>query len=301
MLTDSLTAWVRAVRLQYYPTTFLTLLVGLSVAHYCGIENTTLIIWMVAGNVLLHCASSLINEYRDFTTGADLVDYPETTWRATGGSRVLVDQLITPRDALNISLFFFFVSCGIWGFMGFQAGPGLGVGLLFSLGVTYVYSAAVSVCGFYYVREVLMTFGAVPVFVVSVVKILSGNYSGTAFIAGTLVGMQMMNYLLYHGLIDMKADLESGKLRLTRFLGERNTLRASIVLITGTFVIIGVAVCLNVLPPGCALTGIVVPLAGRIVHDEVKRINIVKNYSKVVLLFLGTGLLLSAGFWLHSL
>jgi 1,4-dihydroxy-2-naphthoate octaprenyltransferase len=286
------------MRLQYYPTTFLTLLVGIGVSHSYGIQDAQVILWMVAGNGLLHCACSLINEYSDFVTGADLAEYPQTTWAATGGSRVLVDHLLSPGDVLVISLLFFFFSGGIWTFLALRVDLLLVLVLIGSVIIIFLYSAAFSHFGLHYVREVALTVGAVPLFVFSVVKILSGVYSVTAVIAGGVVGMQMLNYLLYHGLLDLQADVESGKLRLTRVLGAEKTIYTSQALMVGTYVVVALSVCTGLFPLGCAVTFFLVPLAALVMYAEVKRVDLVNTYLKVVFLFIGTSALLAVGFLL---
>jgi 1,4-dihydroxy-2-naphthoate octaprenyltransferase len=294
-----LSAWIRALRLQYYPTSFLTLLVGLSVAGFLGVHSSVMV-WMVGANVLLHCSCSLINEYADFMSGADLAEYPHTSWRATGGSQVLIDKLLVPSHVLYGSLLLLGGSYVIWIWISIAFREGLLILILtFSIGITFLYAAAFSKGGFFYIREGVLTFGAVPLFIISVVRIVSGVYSGTAFAAGVIVGMQMMNYLLYHGLLDIPADLQSGKLRLTRFLGEEKTLFVSEILTAGTFVVVGLLMYLEVLPLFCAVTMILLPLAALIIHAEVKKKPLVNTYTKVVILFIGMGVLLSLGFWLH--
>ena len=294
-------AWIRAVRLQYYPTSFLTLLVGLSVARFLGVVHSSFIGWMIGANVLLHCSCSLINEYADFMSGADFKEYPRTSWRATGGSRVLVDKLLISSHVLYGSLLLLGGSYVIWIWISVALKEGLLIFILaFSTGITFLYAAAFSKGVFSHIREGILTFGAVPLFIISVVRIVSGVYSGTALAAGVIVGMQMMNYLLYHGLLDIQADLQSGKLRLTRFLGEERTVFVSEILTCGTFVVVGLLLYFEVFPLSCAVTMVLLPLAGIIVHAEVKKMPLVTTYTKVVILFVGMGVLLSLGFWLHS-
>lgn len=288
-------AWIKALRLVYYPTTALVLLAGISVSFWYS-ASANVIVWMIVGNVLLHCACSLVNEYADYVTGADLVEYPELRWTATGGSRVLVDQLIDPGHVLAVSLVSFGGSYVIWLGLAITSGYALIFLLTVSLGITFLYSATVTKGGFYYIRELLVTLVSVPALVVAVVKILSGLYSFTAFAAGIVVGMQMLNYLLYHGLIDLEADLRSGKKRLTRVLGEKRTRYISGLLIVGTFVILGVLVFYRVFPAGCLLPFVLVPLAGKILYAEIEKV-ILKNYTPVVLLFVMSSVLLSVGFW----
>jgi 1,4-dihydroxy-2-naphthoate octaprenyltransferase len=287
---------MNAVRLQYYPTTALILVVGVSVSRYLGVDSYTAVVFMVVGNFLLHCSCSLINEYADFVTGADQVAYPETRWKATGGSRVLVDGLLSQQHVLGVSLLLFFLSFFVWSYLAVKVDYVLIFGVVFSFGTTYLYAAAFSKGGFHYVRELLMAFGAVPVIVVSVVRILSGEYAVTAAAAGGITGMQLMNYLVYHGVLDMKADSESGKKRLTRALGLERSLYCSGVLTAGTFVGLGVLLYTGVFPPGCAVAGILVGLAARIIYGEMKKD--IRYYTHVVLLFIGTAGLLSLGFWL---
>lgn len=289
---------MRALRLGYYPATFLILFVGISAANSTGSVYKEFVPWMVLGNVLLHCACSLINEYVDFVTGADLVEYPKLKWKgATGGSRVLVHEVISPNHVLYVSLFLFSVSFGIWMMLARETGYVL-VLLAVSLGITFLYSAAYSKWGFYYIREVLLTFVAVPFIVFSVVKILSGVYTVAGVVAGMYTGTHMMNYLLYHGFIDLRADLQSGKQRITRVLGEDKTLFASEVLLAGSFGILGVSLYYGAVPRGCVLPFFLVPLAVKIGHAELKRRNLLETYTMVVLLFVLSVFLLSVGFCL---
>ena len=281
---------------MYYPTTFLTLWLGIAIAFEYGITNAFLP-WMLIGNFSLHCACSMINEYRDFMTGADLVEYPQLGWKATGGSRVLVNELLNPRHVLFVSLFLFLISGGIWGFLGVITDPKLGLILTFSLGITFLYSAAFSGGGFSYTREVLLTLGAVPLFVLSVVKLLSGEYSSAAVCGGLVVGMQMLHYLLYHGVVDLEADTRSGKVRLTRMLGLRRTLIVLEILTVGTFVALAGFIYVGLLPVGCILCFGLLPLALKILHAEMKAA-IHETYTLAVFLFVSSGFILSLGFLL---
>lgn len=290
---------MKALRLPYYPTALLILVVGVSVAVHES-RVSYLVVWMVIGNLLLHSACSLINEYSDFMTGADLVEYPKTTWKiATGGSKVLVDHEINPQHVLYVSLSLFMLSSFIWIVLSLRTDYVVIPLVSFSLAVTFLYSAAVSKGGFYLVRELLLAFGAVPLLTISVVKILSGIYSFTALAAGLVVGMQMMNYLLYHGLLDLEADSQSGKLRITRVLGMERTVQISEALTVGTFVLLAGSLYCRIFPLGCALPFALTPLGAQVVYREKKRIDLLHNYGRVVLLFVGTSLLLSLGFLLQ--
>ena len=289
-------AWVTVLRLPYYPLTAVILLVGISVSVYTGIHNYSLIFLMVAANFFLHTACSLINEYSDFVTGADFAEYPDMKWRATGGSKVLVDQLINPNHVLYISFLFFFISCSIWVFLAVVTDFRLIVVVVAASGITFLYAAAFSRLKFYYVRELLLSLGAIPLFSVAVVKVLSGVYSLAAVTAGMVTGMQMLNYLVYHGVLDLKADEQSGKLRITRVLGKK-ALFVSEMLTGGTFVVIAAGIYTGVLPHTCAISFITLPWAAKIMYAEIKTTPST-TYTAVVLLCFLVTLFLSIGFWL---
>lgn len=275
------------------------LLVGLSVSFHAGIQHLSVLTWMIGGNFLLHCSCSLINEYSDFITGADLVEYSKSSWKgATGGSKVLVHHLIKAKHVLYVSLFFFLLSYAIWLFLAFETDLKLIPLLSISLAVTFLYSAAFPKGGFSYSREVLLALGAVPLFVLSVVRILSGEYVFSALIAGFMVGMQTLNYLLYHSILDLEADSRSGKVRLARGLGLEKTIVLSEMLMAGTFVGLAGAVYGELFPKGCALPFVLVPFAVKVIHAEMRKVNSVENYVEIVLLFVGFSGLLSLGFFL---
>jgi 1,4-dihydroxy-2-naphthoate octaprenyltransferase len=292
--------WVRAVRLQYYPTTGLVLLVGISVSAFVGIVFTMGIVWIVAANVLLHCACSLINEYRDFVSGADLVDYPESGWSATGGSGVLREQLLPPRQVLSVSLVLGCVSWAIWLVLGYQIDYWIILFMSGALLITYLYSAAVSAAGFYYYREVALSLGSVPLVVISVVKVLTAVYSAAALAAGIIIGMQILIYLLYHGIVDLDSDSESGKLRVTMVLGRERTCMVSRgLLICMVLAVTGLAYK-GILPQFSMSVAVLLPAAVLIMWKE-KRQSPMRTYNQIVLLLGAAAGLLCSGYWVHLL
>ncbi|MBU7014304.1 MAG: UbiA family prenyltransferase [Theionarchaea archaeon] len=290
--------WVRAIRLQYYPTTGLILLVALSVSAFEGIVFMTGIVWIVAGNVLLHCACSLINEYRDFKTGADLVEYPQSGWSATGGSGVLKEQLLLPRQALRVSAILFLASWAIWLVLGYKTDYWVVFLMSGALLMTYLYSAAVSVGGFYYYRDVAMSLGSVPLVVVSVVKVLTAGYSLVALATGIIMGILILIYLLYHGIVDLNADSMSGKLRISRVLGPEKTRMVAKVLFFSTVLGVTGLAYKGVLPQFSMLIVTLLPPAIVVMWNE-KRQPPMKTYNQVILLLGAAAVFLCSGFWVH--
>ncbi|MBU7024122.1 MAG: prenyltransferase [Theionarchaea archaeon] len=292
--------WVRAVRLQYYPTTGLVVLVGISVSSSVGIVFTMGIVWTVAANVLLHCACSLINEYRDFMSGADLVDYPESRGLATGGSGVLREQLLEPKKVLRVSLVLYCVSWGIWLFLGYQIDSRIIFLMSGALLVTYLYSAAVSAAGFYYYRDVALSLGSVPLVVISVVKVLTTVYSVAALAAGIIIGMQILIYLLYHGIVDLNSDSTSGKLRISVVLGRERTRMASRGLLISMILAATGLAYKGILPQFSMSVAVLLPVAAVIMWKE-KSQSPMKTYNQIILLLGAAAVLLCSGYWMQLL
>jgi 1,4-dihydroxy-2-naphthoate octaprenyltransferase len=84
--------WLKALRLQFYPMTFVAYTMGAFAAGRYGYEFNSLIFWL--GYVwlfFLEAATVLLNEYFDYSADKNNRYFGPFT----GGSRVLVDRLLT--------------------------------------------------------------------------------------------------------------------------------------------------------------------------------------------------------------
>jgi len=93
--------WIQAVRPFAFSASVVPVLLGTAFAYFVTGEFSA--IWFVlamVGGVLLHSGANLMSDYYDFKKGADT----PTTY---GGSRVLVEELISPARLLRGAWFCF--------------------------------------------------------------------------------------------------------------------------------------------------------------------------------------------------
>ena len=99
-----LALWWRAIRPFAYPASIIPAFLGIALAWAGGYEiNHYFAIITIIGAVAVHTASNLLSDYFDFKKGIDRSG-------TYGGSGVLVENLLQPRDILFASLLFYFIS-----------------------------------------------------------------------------------------------------------------------------------------------------------------------------------------------
>src|SRR5258706_13662353 len=94
--------YIQAVRTFSFPASMIPCLLRAMLAL---LLNQSMAVWwlmpfIAISLILLHSASNVISDYDDFRTGVDKKD-------TLGGSRVLVDELITPKQMLRFGLTLF--------------------------------------------------------------------------------------------------------------------------------------------------------------------------------------------------
>lgn len=98
---SALTAWIQAVRAPFFSASVIPVLTAAGLAHWRG---EALSWWLLACTLLsvmlLHAGTNLINDHYDFLKGVDL---PHTL----GSSRVLTDNILSPRQVRNAALLCF--------------------------------------------------------------------------------------------------------------------------------------------------------------------------------------------------
>ncbi len=100
--------WIRAVRAFSFTASIIPVLLGTAIVFYklgpAGV-NWKMMFAAVMGGLFLHAGTNLINDYYDYRKG---VDRDETL----GGSRVLVDRLMNPKDIFVAGIVAFLLAFG---------------------------------------------------------------------------------------------------------------------------------------------------------------------------------------------
>ncbi|MBT3181661.1 MAG: prenyltransferase [Deltaproteobacteria bacterium] len=104
MSISKIRIWFRAIRPFAYPASIVPVMLGITVAWSEGFTlNYRMAILTIIGTLFAHTGGNLISDYFDFKRGIDRDG-------ALGGSGVLLEKLLSPRDILIASAVSFFIA-----------------------------------------------------------------------------------------------------------------------------------------------------------------------------------------------
>ncbi len=94
MATYPFSLWLRAARPFSFTASATPILLGTALAFYqTGTVNLPIFIAALFGGIILHAGTNLVSDYFDYDKGVDRED-------TYGGSRILVEKAMKPRDVL---------------------------------------------------------------------------------------------------------------------------------------------------------------------------------------------------------
>jgi 1,4-dihydroxy-2-naphthoate polyprenyltransferase len=211
--TSKLKAWLQAVRVFSFPATLIPLFVGAALsAEQPGPVAWHLFPAALLSALLLHAATNVIGEYFDFKKGVDRSD-------TLGSSRVLVDRLLTPEEALHE------------GYLLFAAAFFTGLVLVASRGFPMLIFGVAGILGGYFYSAppigykyrgmgdpgVFLLMG--PLMVTGTYMALTGNCNLKVIMASLPVGCLVTAILCANNLRDLKSDRAAGSVTLEGSLG----------------------------------------------------------------------------------
>ena len=192
-----LAKWIQAIRVFSLTASIIPVLVGAALAFALPVDaDWRLFPLIFVAGVLYHAATNLINDYYDFRNCVDTAD-------SRGGSRVIVDNILTPRQVL------------IAGRLMFAVGAALGLILVVIRGLPMLIIGVVGFLGglFYTAKPVgykylaLGDFGVFifmgPMMVIGAFYALTGTYNNTILLVSLPVGFLVAAILSAKNLRDI--------------------------------------------------------------------------------------------------
>jgi 1,4-dihydroxy-2-naphthoate polyprenyltransferase len=236
-------AWVQAVRVFSFTASIVPCLLGTMLTLLLGHEN---ILWYLVPFIFISCiclqaATNLISDYFDFKKGVDMGD-------TYGGSRVLVNGMLQPKQVLTGAIVFFILAFvtglpiilargemilyfGIIGILGGYLYTGWPIGYkYFALGDLFVFA--------------LMG----PLMVIGTFYALTGTYVPTVLYASLPVGFLVSGILQANNLRDIAHDRRANVKTLAGVMGAEFAKGEYLFLIVGAYVIVIALVVLKILP-----------------------------------------------------
>jgi len=248
--------YIQAVRTFSFPASMFPCLLGAMLALLISPQTTAwwLMPFIAVSLILLHAASNVISDYDDYRKG---VDSKETL----GGSRVLVDDLIKPKQMMRFGLLLFALAVVI------------GIPIIYTRGITLLLFGLLGLLGgfFYTGRPIGFKYIALgdififliygPAIVTGTFYALTGTFSFVAIYTSIPLGLLIAGILQANNLRDLIHDRNANIKTLATVFGEGFAKAEYLFLIIGAYVTVIILVATRVLSPWSLLVLLSLPPA----------------------------------------
>lgn len=133
--------WIKEVRAPFFSAVIIPVLLGTAIAANHGVEIGWLnFILTLIGAVCIHAGINVANDYFDHINGTDDLN-EDFVSPFTGGSRVIQDGLLRPKEVLTGAFVFLAIGCLIGLYLSYVKGPVILLIGVFGILTGYFYSA----------------------------------------------------------------------------------------------------------------------------------------------------------------
>lgn len=218
---NTISTWLRELRLPFLTATIAPALVGAALArHDAGRIDAGLLLLAVAGAALLHLGTNVVNDYFDHRSGADGVNVRFVS-PFTGGSRLIQEGRLSPRAVLAGAIVLF------------AAAAAVGVALLVRRGpVILLFGLAGLLSGWFYTAppvrlahrgwgELLVGVNFGLLVTVGTYWVLTGRVTAESVVASLPLTFLVADIIIINEFQDSAADRLAGKRTLVVRLGTR--------------------------------------------------------------------------------
>jgi len=240
--------WIRELRVPFLTASIVPVILGTLVALIkTGNIDFLYFILTLVGVCLLHAGTNVANDYFDYKGGTDNINREFIT-PFSGGSRVIQQGLMSPREVLVEAMILF------------GLGALVGLYLTFTRGITVLYLGAIGmVSGFFYtappfkfaskgIGELLVGLNFGVLVVLGSYYVQTKSIAIEPLLASLPVSFLITAVLWINEFPDYKADRETGKLTLVVRLGRGKAVNFYRILMYLPYTVILVFILLGYLP-----------------------------------------------------
>jgi 1,4-dihydroxy-2-naphthoate octaprenyltransferase len=286
-----------ATRLPFLTATLVPVGVGFAAAAYERHFNTWLALLTLVGAVAVHLGLNVANDVFDALNGADDANVNPTMF--SGGSRVIQYGLVSLRQMIALSAFFYAIAAAIGLVLVMLVGPGLlwlgVVGLL----ISFFYTAPPLKLVSRGLGEGAVAVGFGPLMVLGAYYVQTGHYTLRPLVLSIPVAVFVMLILYANEIPDRVADARAGKRTLVARLPRNLVLRGYVVSAAVAYIAVVAGVVLGVLPWPTLIALVTIPLAVKtergLSRDYDDPYTLMGSLQNNIVLHLTTGILIIAG------
>ena len=304
MLVRQLKVWLKAVRAPFFTATVIPVGLGAMIAWYDTDHLMWVRFWLtMLGALLMHAGTNLANDYFDHVSGCDEANTTPTPF--SGGSRVIQDNLLSPKKVLYASLASFAMGSAIGFYLNYLCGTNM-ILVLGAVGVFlgFFYTAKPLQIGYGSLGELAVGIGFGPLMVMGSYYVQAQSLPFKVFLISIPVGILIALVLFINEFPDHLADKSVGKKTLVVILGKKRAVFLYHGLLASVYLSIAFLVMFKFLPLASLLVFLSLPLAVKAYRvsknnfDKIYEL-LSANASTIGLHFL-IGLILCAGFILDK-
>ncbi|HOK95383.1 MAG TPA: 1,4-dihydroxy-2-naphthoate octaprenyltransferase [Anaerohalosphaeraceae bacterium] len=196
--------WLRAARPFSWTASMTPVLLGAALVPYLQKSGRWLLLpFIAAASLFMHAATNMVNEYFDYKKGVDTPD-------SFGGSRILVDGLLSPKQVLagGLVLYALTVCIGLI-FIVFYGWPILLLGLI-GLAGGFFYSALPIGYKYRGLGDPFVFILMGPLMVIGSFFVLTGAYQTDVLLISLPIGCLVTAILSANNLRDIQHDTQAG-------------------------------------------------------------------------------------------
>jgi 1,4-dihydroxy-2-naphthoate octaprenyltransferase len=252
------------------------------------------------GIVCINAGLNMSNDYFDHLYGNDEINRELTPF--SGGSRTIQEGILSAKQVLAWSLFFFLVSIVIGLYLTLARGwvvLWLGVAGVFIAFFTSAPPFRLNYLG-HGLGELATFIGSGPLIVVGSYYVQAQRVTWEALWASIPMGLLGAALIWINEFPDYKADKTAGKNTLVVLLGRPRAVWGYISLLVAVYVVVVVGVCLGFFPYAVLLVLLTMPLAYKgirgVVQFHSNTPRLIPTSAATIQLFLANALLLCAGY-----
>lgn len=293
--------WARLARIPFLTGTIIPITLGAVIA-WSSIRafNPAYFVLALVGGMCLHLGTNIINDYFDFRSGCDAIN-TEGLSPISGGSRVLLENLIKPQTAYFVALAFF----GVAGLIGIVLSVAVGwvILLLGAIGVIsgYFYVTQLATRG---VGELIVGLNFGPLMVLGSYYVQARNLALGPLVASVPVGLLITAILWINEIPDYTADKAVDKKTLVVRVGRKRAADLYAIIVIAAYGWTATMVVLRQMPLASLIVLATLPLAWKAItmarkYLEKPREMIAANLSTINMHLL-FGVLLAIGYVLST-
>ena len=304
-LMTQIFTWVVIMRLPFLSATIMPILVGAAVAKFMGyaVDWSWLGLTLLGGS-LLHIGTNTSNDYFDYLSGTDNLNYNYSNKGLNGGSRGIQMGLISPKGVRNLAIVVFGLSMLVGIPLIQKAGtPVLWLGLIGFLSGLFYTAPPFRFSSRKGLGELLIGLNFGPLMVAGSTLIQTEQLLPEAFLAGIPLGFLIAAVVYINEFPDHDSDKATGKNTLIVVFGPEKARVGYVALVSGAFLSIILLVLNGTFPSLILMTFLASYFGFTSIQTLYKYYNSrllePANWGTIIMHSV-TGLLLFIGLWLGS-